>query len=115
MSIFPQVIEDIIFNYKNQMEHKEKFQSTVQAINKINYITGTFNDGELYLTTRELPAESYMRMIHVEYYHQPYSQRKNRLMIEQHYFRYDTVIHSMSIETTVDGFVKIKDLGIAYD
>lgn len=99
-----------------QMEHKEKFQSTVQAINKINYTTGTFNDGELYLTTRELPSESYMDMNHIEYYHQPYATRKNRLMIEAHYcFRGDTVIHSMSIETQVDGKVWLQRLGTSFD
>lgn len=47
--IFPQVIEDIILDYCYQMKHKEKFQPTIQAINKINYTTGTFNDFELYL------------------------------------------------------------------
>jgi len=103
--IFPQVIEDIIFDYKNQMEHKEKFQSTVQAINKINYTTGTFNDGELYLTTREIPNDYYAQS-HIEYYHQPYAMRKNRLMIESHFsFRGDTMINHMSIETQVDGKV----------
>jgi hypothetical protein len=116
MSIFPQVIEEIIMDYKYQMDHKEKFQSTVQAINKINYTTGTFHDGELYLTTRELPSESYMDMNHIEYYHQPYAERKNRLMIEAHYcFRGDSVIYSKSIETTNDGFVKVSNQGVAYD
>lgn len=137
--IFPQVIEDIILDYCYQMKHKEKFQPTVQAINKINYTTGTFHDGELYLTTRELPSESYMdvrveesskqytafvtksgvyewNMNHIEYYHQPYAERKNRLMIEAHYcFRGDSVIYSKSIETTADGFVKVEDQGVGYD
>ena len=98
------------------MEHKEKFQSTVQAIDKINYTTGIFQDGELYLTTRELPSSSYMHSNHVEYYQQPYAERKNRLMIESHFaFRGDSVIYSKSIETTVDGFVKIEDQGVGYD
>ena len=53
---------------------------------------------------------------HVEYYYQPYAVRKNRLMIEQHYcFRGDTVIHSMSIETQVNGRVKFHNLGTSYD
>ena len=57
-----------------------------------------------------------MSMNHVEYYHQPYALRKNRLMIEAHYcFRGDTVIHSMSIETQVDGKVWLEGLGTSYD
>jgi hypothetical protein len=116
MSIFPKVIEDIILDYCYQMKHKEKFQPTIQAINKINYTSGTFNHGELYLTIRGIPSSSYMHHNHIEYYYQPYSMRKNRLMIETHYcFRGESVIYSKSIETTTDGFVKIEDQGVGYD
>ena len=112
MPLLPKVIEDIIFDYQFQMEHKEKFQATIKAINEINYTTGVYNNGEIYLTTRELPSESYMSSNHVEYYHQI----KNRLMIEAHYcFRGDSVIHCKSIHTTANGFVKVENQGIAYD
>jgi hypothetical protein len=114
MSIFPKVIENIIMDFCYQMEHKEKFQSTIQEINKINYTTGQYDEDELILSTRELPSSSYMHENHIEYYYNP--MRKNRLIVESHYcFRGDSVIYSKSIETTTDGFVKIKNQGISYD
>jgi hypothetical protein len=38
MNFLPKELENIINNYKHQMEHKEKIQSTLKEINKITYI-----------------------------------------------------------------------------
>jgi hypothetical protein len=126
LSTLPKVLEEIIIDYKNQMDHKEKFQSTINMINDIEYTTGEYDNGELLLSSRELPSSGYMHNNHVEYYCQPFAGRplhlndsvpftKNRLMIESHYsFRGDTVIYSKSIQKN-DGFIKIKDHGYAFD
>ena len=41
--MMPKVLEDIIIDYKNQMEHKEKFEKSLEEIQSINYgiINGT--------------------------------------------------------------------------
>ena len=81
-------------------------------INDIEYTTGEYDNGELLLSTRELPSSSYMHDNHVEYY----AMIKNRLIIEAHYcFRGDSVIYSKSIEKTIDGFIKIENQGVGYD
>jgi len=116
LSTLPKVLEEIIIDYKNQMDHKEKFQPTINMINDIEYTTGEYDNGELLLSTRELPSSSYMHDNHVEYYYQPFAVRKNRLIIEAHYcFRGDSVIYSKSIEKTIDGFIKIENQGVGYD
>lgn len=35
--MFPKVLEDIIIDYKNQMEHKEKFEKSLEEIKSITY------------------------------------------------------------------------------
>lgn len=39
--MFPKVLEDIIIDYKNQMEHKEKFEKSLEEIKSLTY--GIFN------------------------------------------------------------------------
>ncbi len=35
--MLPKVLEDIIIDYKNQMEHKEKFEKSLEEIKSITY------------------------------------------------------------------------------
>jgi hypothetical protein len=116
LSTLPKVLEEIIIDYKNQMDHKEKFQSTIDIINDIVYTTGVYDDGELLLSTRNsYMFNNHMFNNHVEYYYQPSAVRKNRLTIESHHsFRGDSVIYSKSIEKTIDGFIKIKEFDPFY-
>jgi hypothetical protein len=123
LSTLPKVLEEIIIDYKNQMDyyknqmnHKEKFQSTINMINDIEYSIGEYQNGKLLLSSRELPNPGYMHNNYIEYYYNPFAVRKNRLIIETHHcFRGESVIYSKCIEKTIDGFIKIENQGVEID
>ena len=71
MNFLPKDLEDIIVDYKNQMEHNIKFQSTLDEINKIEYKIN--NHGDTWRTHDNVTTQYYGGLNHAEtLYHSDY-------------------------------------------
>ena len=107
MNTLPIELENIIIDYKNQMEHKEKFQSTLEAINNIEY----FIFKQYNVSSRALPGAGYMNDNNVEYY----NITTQDLHIEHHFvFRGDETIYTAVVHANIKG-IYFEDLGVSYD
>jgi hypothetical protein len=109
LSTLPKVLEEIIIDYKNQMDHKEKFKPTLDEINNIRY--EIFEDNKIVTSRRGLYNEGYMNDNYIEYY----NLTTQDLQIEHHYnFRADEKVYAAAMHDNING-IYFEDLGTWYD
>jgi len=110
MNILPKEIEDIIIDNVEGINHKQRFQPTLDAIKAIDYSIHKSHNG-MVISTRELASESYMEENSIEYY----NITTQDLVIEYHsWFRSDECIHTKMIHDNLEG-VYFEDLGMSFD
>ena len=103
MNFLPKELEDIIVDYKIQMEHKEKYSKCMKEINNIEYdiyelpeedIQAEINEHMMFWNNAGLLNEPVIYPVPLHYFYKEKSERiMNSQKIEYHYY-YDQLLCS---------------------